>query len=140
MQCLIIEPSAEEDLDEIWESGLPGAEDVVATIEVLLEEIASDRDFLARMHQPHVRRLDEPSADTDRVIGLWKAGYNILRLKVWDNGALVPYRVIYAYDPRHDAFHVLAIAPRENCYDDKHPRTQRILRDYYSLGIPAFGK
>ncbi|WP_198297934.1 hypothetical protein [Bordetella genomosp. 9] len=138
MASLVIERAAEEDLDLMWESGDPIAERAVASIEILLEEIGCDVDFLSRMHSPNVRWLGEPSADTDRIVKLWRDGYNILRLKAWDQGALIPYRILYAYDPRYDCFHVLGIVHREHCYEIDHPRVKRIIADYHSLGIPTY--
>lgn len=139
MQCLFIEPSAEVDLVELFNSATTDAQisDITA-LAVLLDEIGADRDFLSRMHKGDVRRFEEPSTHTARVVKFWREGYNVLRLKVWNQGALIPYRVIYAYDPRSDAFHILGIIHRTHCYDASHPRVKKLLTEYLSLGIPRY--
>lgn len=135
---LTVHPSAEDDLDCLYESGDPKQEDIAAAIDVLLEELGDDSSFLSRMHKPYEIWPGEPSAETNRVVRLWREGYNILRLKAWDCGQLIPYRVIYAFDPRKDEFHVLGVLHRDICYEKDHPKSKRILADYNSLGIPTY--
>ena len=135
---IIVHPSADLDLDLLYESDDDSLVDAAATIEVLLDELSSDNHFLGRMHNCHETWLGEPSADTDRVVSLWRKGYNILRLKVWDCGELLPYRVIYAFHPALDEFHILGVLHREICYDHNNPKVQRVLNDYHALGIPTY--
>ncbi|MBV7482497.1 type II toxin-antitoxin system RelE/ParE family toxin [Bordetella sp. BOR01] len=142
MHSLIIEPGAEADLDQLWESGAPQAEDAVALIEAVFDELANDSEFLARMWRRQERRMAEPSIEADRIVSLWRTGRNLLRLKLWDfpehGGALLPWRVVYAYDARSEAYHVLGVIQRDTNYETHHPHIQRILRDYDALGIPTY--
>lgn len=66
----------------------------------------------------------------------WKVGYNIWRLKVWEipKGSL-PYRIVYAYEPKSLQYHVLAIVHRSFNYQPGHEITKRILKAYADLGI-----
>lgn len=143
MHSLIVEPGAEDDLDELWASADPIAEDAVALIEAALDEIAKDQEFMARMWKRHEMRLADPTMEADRIVTQWnKRGKNLLRLKLWDfpefGGALIDWRIVYAYDSRSEAYHVLGIIRRDTEYEADHPHMQRIVRDYDALGIPSY--
>jgi len=66
----------------------------------------------------------------------WNTGFNLWRVKFWTfpKGSL-KYRVVYAYQPSTQHFHVLAIVHRDFDYDKNHDITQRILAAYHSIGI-----
>jgi hypothetical protein len=68
----------------------------------------------------------------------WNSGYNIWRLKIWEvpRGSL-PYRIVYAYEPRTLQYYVLAIVHRNFDYKRDHEITQRIRKAYEELGIPV---
>lgn len=135
MAVLIVEPAAESDLEQIWDIN----EDAAATITVLLEELESGVPELDRLFRRGFRRIEDPAFDVDHFIEFWREGFNLLRLKIWDEGgALVPYRILYAFDPRYDSYHVLAIIDRDFAYDRTHPIVQRVINDYTHLGLPTF--
>ncbi|WP_081478026.1 type II toxin-antitoxin system RelE/ParE family toxin [Achromobacter arsenitoxydans] len=144
MSQVIVEPAAEQDLDALWDSNDPAKQDAVALIEATLAEIAADSDFLSRMFRYHQTRVGDPTVEADRLVEFWNdrtAPRNLSRLKMWhfpeDGGHLCSYRVVYAYDGRSEAYHVLGVIHRSNTnYDRKHPHIARILRDYDDLGIP----
>jgi hypothetical protein len=73
-----------------------------------------------------VRRIVVPHRQGRR---LWRV--KILNLK----GLACAYRVIYAFNRKQDEVLVLGIPPREIAYDQSHPRIQRLLALYDSLGI-----
>ena len=66
----------------------------------------------------------------------WNTGFNLWRVKLWTvpKGSL-SYRIVYAYQPSTQHYHVLAIIHREFDYDPNHVVTQRILLAYHSIGI-----
>ncbi|GAA0215302.1 hypothetical protein GCM10009125_00420 [Castellaniella daejeonensis] len=142
MHSVIVEPAAEQDLDEMWESKEPDAEDAVALIEAALEEIAYDEEFLSRMWRRREMRHSEPTVEADRIVVQWHRGRNLHRLKIWDfpenGGGLIGWRVVYAYDGRCDSYHILGIIRRDINYDEQHPHFQRIVKDYDALGIPSY--
>lgn len=72
-------------------------------------------------------------------VEFWKVGYNIWRLKVWEmpHGSL-PYRIVYAYEPKLLRYHVLAIVHRSFNYKPDHEITKRILKAYDDLGITIY--
>jgi hypothetical protein len=66
----------------------------------------------------------------------WNTGFNLWRVKLWTfpKGSL-SYRIVYAYQPSTQHYHVLAIVHRDFDYQTDHVITQRILLAYRSLGI-----
>src|SRR5690606_10077804 len=50
---LIVHRAADSDVDELYDSEDPTLEDMAAAIEVLLEEISNDPEFLCRMYRPN---------------------------------------------------------------------------------------
>jgi hypothetical protein len=66
----------------------------------------------------------------------WNAGFNIWRLKIWTEprGSL-PYRIVYAYEPKSLQYHVLAVVHRNFNYKRDHAITNRIVDAYKDLGI-----
>ncbi len=64
---------------------------------------------------------------------MWQAqqreGRNLWRLKLWDlekNG--LRYRIVYAFVPSKQHYHVLAIAPRSFDYEESNPISQCVFR------------
>jgi len=140
---LFIEPAAEDDLNELWNSSSAKDKEAADLIAVTLEEIEADKDFLDRMFRRNETRIGSLStADADQLQKFWWAGKNIHRLKIWDipkkGGALLPWRVIYAYDSEYSAYYVLGIIRRETNYDEHDAKIQRILNDYDALGLPTY--
>lgn len=142
MPFLIVEPAAEQDLNDMWESDDPDAEHAVAIIEAALQEAGHDDEFLSRMWRRHETRHKTPTIEADRIVSQWRKGRNLLRLKIWDfpeyGGRLLAWRVVCAYDGRSDCYHVLGIIRRDTDYDQRHPHIQRILGDYDSIGLPTY--
>jgi hypothetical protein len=127
-----VHDDAELDLEIIWD--LDG--ESAGYLQPLLEQLETDinlRDRLTQedfgvpgVHPFHVDAVDEHQ----------RAGRNIWRLKAWNlDQQTIPYRVIYAYDHRNDAYLVLGILPREFAYDTQHERVREIVRLYDELGL-----
>lgn len=130
MTTLIIHPDAEDDLNRLWLLNRWAASRLI----VLLQEFQGDEDLLDRLSQNFFHREPPGQFDVQYWVELRNTGRNVFRLKVWDaNDELLPYRIIYAYKPKEDEYHVLAIAPREWNYDLEHKLSKRILQAYDEL-------
>lgn len=127
MIALFVHDDAKADLLALRVSEPQAAGRILA----LLEQLEGDPDLLDRLTQH-----DYSSADihVSRWQSQWRKGRNLWRLKVWDlESKGIHYRIIYAFEPKKQHYHVLAIAPREFDYDADHPIGQRILRAYEEL-------
>lgn len=135
MASLLVTPSAQNDLEELWDVD----EDSAAEIETALDEISHDVTLLSRLTERRFRNVETPAFDTDRFVALWQKGFNLYRLKFWDwQGGVVPYRVIYAHNPTTDTMYVLAVVSREFNYDIRHPIVTRVRAEYERLGLPTY--
>ena len=71
-----------------------------------------------------------------KVVSLHTQGKRIWRVKVLTaKGIAVDYRILYAIDRQRQVFYVLGIPSRDIAYDTSHPRIQRLIAVYDSLGI-----
>jgi hypothetical protein len=106
----------------------------VGQILALLEQLEGDPDILDRLTQHDFGAYRTEDFHISKWYQLWNQGNDIWRLKLWDlEDKGLRYRVIYAFMPRQQNYHILAIAPREFNYDPEHPITKRILRAYQDL-------
>ncbi|MFM2465127.1 hypothetical protein P0D87_15905 [Paraburkholderia sp. RL17-368-BIF-A] len=132
MSQLIVEPNAESDLDELFETD----PDAAAIIDVLLDEIYGDEELIQLLCANRTARLEDPAFNNERFIELWDAGYTIYRLKIWDmDGGLLDQRVLHAYDGRSACTHILGILHRDYAYDTAHEKVRRCVEDYDAIGI-----
>lgn len=134
---LIVHPSAEQDLDSLYESDDEVDTDSAAEIETLLDEIQCNQKILSAMHRKGFRHLDRPAFDVDYFYEAFqKHQLQLSRLKIYDwEGSLVPYRVIFAYDHANEIIYVLAVVKRNIAYDTTGPIFDRICTDYAGLGL-----
>ena len=105
-----------------------------AMIVALLEALKGDPNLLDRLTQHDYGAYHSADFHVSKWQEQWRQGRDLWRLKVWnleDQG--LRYRVVYAFMPQKQRYHVLAIAPREFDYDSNHPLSQRILRAYQAL-------
>ena len=130
MIALFVHDDASADLTALW-----GKEpEVAAQIVALLQELAGDLDLLDRLTQYDFGAHRSKPFHVDRWWGEWNRNRNLWRLKIWDlEDKGMRYRIIYAFEPKKQHYHVLAIAPRDFGYDPKHALSQRILRAYEEL-------
>jgi len=71
-----------------------------------------------------------------KIVSLHQQGKRLWRVKVLTlKGIVVNYRVLYAFDRQRQVFYVLGIPSRDFAYDTNHPRIQRLIAVYDSLGI-----
>lgn len=116
-----------DDLAEIRRSNL----DAAMTIVALIHELQGDQDLLDRLTQHGYGNHKSADFDVSKWSQEQKRGRNLWRLKSWDlEQKGLRYRIIYAFEPKLKRHKVLAVAPRDFDYDEKHPLTQRIRRDY----------
>lgn len=135
MASVVILPAAESDLDGLYEID----EDSAAEIETALDEIANDPRLAENLCRSGFFNLSCPHYDVSRVAVYAEERMNVLRLKFWDfEGALVPYRALYAYHPQKDTYYVLAVAERNLAYERDTELAKRIDNDFSKLDIPPY--
>lgn len=107
-----------------------------ARIVALLEQIKADPGLLDALTEHNFGADQRSGFHVSKWLAFWNAGYDLWRLKVWDlSGRLIPYRIVYAYEPRIRQYHVLGIVHRDFGYDRNHEITQRIFSAYQDLGL-----
>lgn len=130
MIALFVHDDAKDDLLALRKKDPWAAGRIVA----LLEQLAADPDLLDRLTQHDYGAGGRTDIHVSRWESQWRQGRNLWRFKAWDLEKIgLRYRVIYAFEPKNNHYHVLAIAPREFDYDPNHPISQRILRAYEEL-------
>lgn len=130
MIALFVHDDAAADLEGLWEEEPRAA----AQISALLEELAGNADLLDRLTQHDYGAGHVGAFHVSKWQAQWRKGHDLWRLKMWDlEDKGLRYRVVYAFEPKKQHYHVLAIAPREFDYDANHPISQRILRAYKEL-------
>ena len=127
---LFIHKDAITDLTELRRKELKAA----ARIAALMEELKGDPDLLDRLTQHDYGAHQSADFHVSKWQAQWRQGRDLWRLKIWDlEDQGLRYRVVYAFMPQKQHYHILAIAPREFDYDSNHPISRRILRAYTSL-------
>lgn len=135
-----------EDLDRLIENSRVSR--YAKLIEPFLDELAGSQDALETM----LRRKDEypnPLFNVRAVDCFLKRGYNISRIRPFPGG-LGRFRILFALDPQDDAFYLLAIVEKIiepipsgatsadfYNYERNHPITERICKEYDTLGLPC---
>lgn len=101
----------------------------------LLEQLEGDPGLLDRLTQHDYGAYGSAVFHVSKWQEQWRKGRDLWRLKVWDleeNG--LRHRIVYAFVPSKQHYHVLAITPRRDFnYEERDPITQRILRAYQEL-------
>lgn len=129
---LSLHPDAADDLRKLMISDSASGGKIAA----FLQQAKNDPKIIATL-------LDHDFGDNRRNpyhvskwLEFWNTGYNLWRVKLWvfPKGSL-SYRIVYAYQPSTQHYHVLAIVHRDFDYQTDHAVTQRILTAYIALGI-----
>lgn len=124
MIALFVHEDAEADLEALWNQEPQTAASVLA----LLEQLEGDPDLLDRLTQHDYGACGTADFHVSKWFAQWNKGRDLWRLKIWDlEDRRLHYRVVYAFVPKKNHYHILAIAPREFNYDHRHHLTQRIL-------------
>ena len=107
---------------------------VAGRVLALLEQLEGDPDLLDRLTQHGFGAHETAEIHVSKWQAQWRKGRDLWRLKMWDlEKKGLRYRIIHAFIPSKQHYHVLAIAPREFDYDADHPISQRILHAYQAL-------
>lgn len=135
MVRITLHPDAGFDLRRMMEGGSLERE-AAGRIAALLQQIKADPVLLDKLTDHDFGAKASAAFHVQKWLAFWNCGYDIWRLKVWEipRGSL-PYRVVYAFEPRRMLFHVLAVVHRDFNYDPRHTITKRILRAYEDLGL-----
>lgn len=132
MPKLFISQEAEDDLELIY-----GDNEVIATrILALLQELQNDADLLDRLTQHEYGLAGYADFNVSKWLEQWNQGRDLWRLKLWDLEEKFPdnkYRIIYAFIPLKQQYHVIGIVPREFNYEANHPIAKRIIEAYKLL-------
>lgn len=103
-------------------------------IMALLQELQADEDLLDRLTQHDYGHSGTADFHVSKWLEQWNKGKDLWRLKIWDlEDKGLHYRIVYAFMPRKQHYHVLAIVPRDFNYDPDHPLSQRIFSAYDDL-------
>ncbi|MHB1587724.1 MAG: hypothetical protein ACYCRH_11925 [Acidiferrobacteraceae bacterium] len=135
---LEIAQEAKEDLDKLWDEDAQAA----ARIELILQEAQNNPTLLAELSRDV---FDNGVINTERWMDQWKMGRNLFRLKIWflerhrGQRYRIRYRIIYAFQPLKNSYHILGVVTRDFEYEDQDPRTERIKTAYSRLGLPFYG-
>lgn len=127
MFALFIHDDASDDLRALR----PEAPRACARIVAFLQQIKADQGLLDRLTQHGYTE----EFDVSKWLRQWNRGRDLWRLKLWDlEKQGLQYRIVYAYIPGKQHYHVLGVAPRhEFNYDDDDPFTRRVLEAYEDL-------
>lgn len=105
-------------------------------IAAFLQQAKNDPKIIATLLDHDFGETRREPYHVSKWLEFWNTGFNLWRVKLWSfpKGSL-SYRIVYAYQPSTQHYHVLAIVHRDFDYQTDHAITQRILLAYRSLGI-----
>jgi mRNA-degrading endonuclease RelE of RelBE toxin-antitoxin system len=130
---LAIHRDAANDLQSIKACGARADHGVILAF---LQQAKSDPTILQTFAEDWFGEDGSADYSVRKVVSLHRRGKRLWRLKVLTpKGKAAPYRVLYAFDSQQQTFYVLGILSRDIAYDETHPRIQRLIAVYDSLGI-----
>lgn len=133
MPSLAIHRDAADDLQSIKARGEFAD---YGAILAFLQQAKVDAALLETLAEHWFGEDGSASYTVQKVVSFHRQGKRLWRVKVLTlKGMAAAYRVLYAFDPRHQIYYVLGIPPREIAYDESHPRIQRLIAVYNTLGI-----
>ena len=133
MPRLAIHRDAADDLQSIKARGEHADHGVILAF---LQQAKSDPSLLETLAEDWFGENGSVDYSVQRVVSLHHRGKRIWRVKVLTlKGLAVAHRVLYAFDRHQQVFYVLGIPPRDIAYDQTHPRIQRVIAVYDSLGL-----
>ena len=135
MPCLLVLPDAEDELDALYECD----DDAASTIDILLDELGNGSIELDSLYRPGDRFKHQPPFEVKKFEHAQRQGKNIFAIRVRArDGALLPYRVLFAYHGQADTYYVLAIFHRDWDYDPASSEYKLLLDRYDECGIPTY--
>ena len=110
--------------------------DAAGKILAFLEQAKRDPKVIASLLDHDFGGTRRDPYHVSKWLEFWNTGFNLWLVKLWTfpKGSL-RYRIVYAYQPSTQHYHVLAIVHRDFDYDPSHAVTQRIIVAYRSIGI-----
>ncbi len=135
MADLIVCEVADAFLEALYASDADSAADM----DVLLQELWDDQDFLATLHEdtPKFIYQFKNTCEFKRFEEAWARRRRIYILKPYDSdGHPHKYRMMVAHDIRHDYFYVLQVAHRNVSYDPTTQDFATFIAAYDALGLP----
>ena len=132
MPTLTIHPDAADDLRQLMVNDRFAAGKVTA----LLQQAKHDSKIIDSLLDHDFGADYSATYHVSKWFEFWNVGFNIWRLKIWaePKGSL-PYRIVYAYEPKSLQYYVLAVVHRDFNYKRDHAITNRIIKAYKDLGI-----
>lgn len=133
MPRLAVHRDAADDLQSIKARGESADHDAILAF---LQQAKADPALLQSLAEDWFGEDGSANYTVQKIVSLHQRGKRLWRVKVLTlKGMAVGYRVLYAFDQTLQVFYVLGIPPREISYDLSHPRIQRLIAVYDSLGI-----
>ena len=130
MPSLFVHDDATADLEDLGDTEPRAAARIIA----LLQELQTDEDLLDRLTQHDYGYSGTADFRVSKWLAQWNRGKDLWRLKIWDlEDKGLRYRIVYAFLPGKQQYHVLAIVPRDFNYDPNHPLSRRIVLAYDDL-------
>lgn len=136
MFSVVINPLANEDLTALRLSREQDDRTAAALILVFLEQLQEDQYLLDSLT---IHEFADDNIDVEHFASLWRLGYNLWRLKLAKLKEFnLQYRIIYAFEPLINRYHILGIVHRNFKYDKNDPRTRKIIAAYDELSIKRY--
>jgi hypothetical protein len=130
---LAIHPDAADDLQSIKARGEIADHGAILAF---LRQAKVDPALLETMAEDWFGEDGTADYSVRKIVSLHRQGKRLWRVKVLTlKGIAVNYRVLYAFDRQRQVFYILGIPSRDFAYDTNHPRIQRLIAVYDTLGI-----
>lgn len=130
---LAIHRDAADDLQSIKDLGEHADHGAILAF---LQQAKSDPALLETLSENWFGEDGSADYTVRKIVSLHRRGKRLWRVKVLTlKGMAAGYRVLYAFDPGLQVFYVLGVPPRDIAYDQTHPRIQRLIAVYDSLGL-----
>lgn len=136
MFSLVINPLAGADLKELLSSKKADDKEAAAIVLAFLEQLKEDQYLMDSLT---IHEFVDDNIDVEHFASLWRIGYNMWRLKLATLKELnLQYRIIYAFEPLINRYHILGIVHRNFKYDKDDPRTKNIIAAYDELNLKRY--
>lgn len=130
---LAIHRDAADDLQSIKDRGEHADHGAILAF---LQQAKSDPVLLETLSEDWFGEDGSADYTVRKIVSLHQRGKRLWRVKVLTlKGMAAGYRVLYASDRGLQVFYVLGVPSRDIAYDQSHPRIQRLIAVYDSLGI-----
>ena len=136
MFSLAINPLAAADLNALKLSPKKDDRMAAAIVMIFLEQLKDDQNLLDLLT---IHKFEDDNINVEHFAEQWRVGLNLWRLKL---AALkdfnLQYRIIYAFEPLINRYHILGVVHRDFKYDKNDQRTKDIIAAYNELNITRY--